>query len=51
MNFISIDFTDIQFKNLLNFLDRVNIQGFAEISAFNEIVNILTKFQNTDQIK
>lgn len=38
---MNIVFTEKQINNLLMFLNRVTITGFAEIEAFNEIMNIL----------
>lgn len=48
MQLINIEFTDIQLKNLLTFLDRVEIKGLQEINAINEILNVLTKPQSQD---
>jgi len=50
MNFINIDLTDIQLKNLLTFLNRVEIKGFDEINALNDILKILTKNTNNNEV-
>lgn len=42
MSIRQIELTDVQINNLMIFLDRVELKGFKEIQAMNEIVNALT---------
>lgn len=46
---MNITLTETQISNLLVFLDRVPITGFKEISAFNEIINVLTNNSTSNQ--
>jgi len=38
---LKYEFTEQQINNLLSFLDRVELKGFKELQAMNEIINIL----------
>jgi len=35
---MKIEITDQQYNNLMVFLDRVELKGFNEVQAFNEII-------------
>lgn len=41
-----IELTEQQINNLIVFLNRVEIKGFQEVEAFNQIVNILFKTES-----
>lgn len=40
-----IELTEQQINNLMIFLNRVEIKGFQEITAMNEIMNVFTNFK------
>ena len=43
---MKIEFTQEQINNLFIFLDRVEIKGFKEIQALNEILALFQKAQD-----
>lgn len=38
-----------QLKNLLTFLDRVQIKGFVEIQAMNELIQIMRELEDEEE--
>jgi hypothetical protein len=46
---MKIEFTPQQLNNLFAFLDRVEIKGFNELQAMNELLAVLDKTQKENQ--
>lgn len=48
---MKVEFTPQQLNNLFAFLDRVEIKGFNELNAMNELLAVLKKAQKEENDK